>query len=278
MNYQEQLESCRIAISASESADLQILGLSDAHLKDATVEIARHMLALGAGIVYGGDLRKEGFTALLFELVARHKRDSRDGYDQIGIFSYLAWPVHSSLAVEEIGEITEELAGIAELILLNRIGSRIPTEERINEPPKAFNNNEWSEGLTNMRRTMTIESQARILLGGQTVNFKGCMPGIAEEALLSLQMKQPLFLVGGFGGCTLDLVKILGLYPHTGAQYNWPGHKEFQHFTSNNLNNGLTIEENKILARTPHTNQAVILIMRGLLNIFKHPPEPTTTI
>ena len=54
-----------------------------------------------------------------------------------------------------------------------------------------------------MRRTMLAQTNARILLGGRVENYKGVMPGIAEEALLSLQVGQPLFLLGGFGGCTL---------------------------------------------------------------------------
>ncbi|MCU0091938.1 hypothetical protein N8H72_18335 [Pseudomonas koreensis] len=267
MKYQEQLENFRIAISTSESADMDMLGLSDAHLKDATVEIARHMLALGAGIAYGGDLRKNGFSTLLYELVARHKRDSRDGHDQIGIFSYLGWPVHSSLKVEEIEEMADALSGIAELVLLNRKGDRICADESLQVAPTILSESDWSEGLTNMRRTMLAESQARIVLGGRTENYKGRMPGIAEEALFSLQTQQPLYLVGGFGGCALDIAQSLGLSSLPNNSHpNWPGYEEFQNFASINLNNGLTLEENKILAKTPHVDQAVILIMRGLLN------------
>ena len=47
---------------------------------------------------------------------------------------------------------------------------------------------------------MRQETRARIVLGGRVAGYKGRMPGIAEEALLSLQAQQPVFLLGGFGG------------------------------------------------------------------------------
>ena len=78
MSYEEVLGQQVIAISISESHDMPALGLSDGHLRDAMAEIARHLLALGARLVYGGDLRQQGFSELLFELVSRHRRDSAE--------------------------------------------------------------------------------------------------------------------------------------------------------------------------------------------------------
>jgi len=52
-----------------------------------------------------------------------------------------------------------------------------------------------------MRRTMTAASDARIVLGGRVDNFKGCMPGIAEEVFIALEKRQPVYVLGGFGGC-----------------------------------------------------------------------------
>ena len=85
MSYQNPLGRYAIAISISESSDMPALGLSDQHLRDAMAEIARHMLALGANLVYGGDLRQCGFSELLFELVARHRRDADENDDRIGV-------------------------------------------------------------------------------------------------------------------------------------------------------------------------------------------------
>lgn len=57
---------------------------------------------------------------------------------------------------------------------------------------------------------MMSDSDARVVIGGRVEGYKGAMPGIAEEVLLSLKAGKPIFLVGGFGGCTRDLAETLG--------------------------------------------------------------------
>jgi hypothetical protein len=53
------LAGMRIGISISESPDMAVLGLGPEHLEDAMSEIARRLLACGASLVYGGDLRMQ---------------------------------------------------------------------------------------------------------------------------------------------------------------------------------------------------------------------------
>ena len=65
-----------IALSISNSPDLAVLGLGKEHLDDAMTEIARHLIACGATLAYGGDLREGGFTELLFE-IARYAYNPR---------------------------------------------------------------------------------------------------------------------------------------------------------------------------------------------------------
>jgi len=55
-------------------------------------------------------------------------------------------------------------------------------------------------GLTEMRRELAANTDARVLLGGKQHSFLGLYPGILEEALLSISQKQPLYVLGGFGG------------------------------------------------------------------------------
>jgi hypothetical protein len=92
------------------------------------------------------------------------------------------------------------------------------------------------------------------------------MPGVAEEALAALQAGQPLFLLGGFGGCARDIAEDFGLAQRGLVPRSpWPGRSSFTSFTAEGLNNGLNTEENTILATTVHVDQAVTLILRGLL-------------
>ena len=253
-----------IAISTSESPDMAVFGLSDGHLRDATAEIATYLLAFGADLAYGGDLRQHGFTELLFDLVLRYRRDG-DGIRKPRVTSYLAWPVHILMTVVKLSEIEEELQGTALLALIDRDGKRLTLQERKVLPCHEPDDEEWTEGLTTMRRIMRDETDARILLGGRVESYKGNMPGIAEEALLSLESGQPIFLIGGFGGCTRDIAETLGLVDAwAGSRPAWPGRQRFECYGPDNLHNGLSAKENRVLAHTPHIDQAVTLVMQGL--------------
>jgi hypothetical protein len=122
---------------------------------------------------------------------------------------------------------------------------------------------------------MTKMSHARIILGGRVEGYKGRMPGIAEEALFTLRASQPLFLLGGFGGCARDIAEDLGLAPAWPVPREvWKHRGEFAAFTSEELHNGLNAEENGILATTVHIDQAITLILRGLLREKSSNPPP----
>lgn len=268
MSYQEVLGRQAVAISTSESPDMPALGLSDEHLRDAMAEIARHLLALGARLIYGGDLRQQGFSELLFELVARHRRDAGDGDDKAGVTNYLAWPVHILQSASALEDAAVDLDGTAELVCLQLDGTRISMAERRQLASRQPTEDEWADGLTGMRRTMLAETNARIVLGGRVDRYKGAMPGIGEEALLSLRDGQPLFLMGGFGGCARDIAETVGLVaPWAASRPAWPGRTAFRSFSALHLNNGLTPEENATLAHTPHVDQAITLILRGLVRV-----------
>ncbi|KMO31258.1 hypothetical protein VQ03_27430 [Methylobacterium tarhaniae] len=268
MSYQEVLGRQAVAISTSESPDMPALGLSDEHLRDAMAEIARHLLALGARLVYGGDLRQHGFSELLFELVARHRRDAGNGDETTGVTNYLAWPVHILQSASALESAVADLDGSAELVCLDLDGTRLSMAERHRLASRQPTEDEWANGLTGMRRTMLAETNARVVLGGRVDRYKGTMPGIGEEALISLRDGQPLFLMGGFGGCARDIAETIGLVaPWAAPRPAWAGRTAFGSFTAASLNNGLTGEENAILARTPHVDQAVTLILRGLVRV-----------
>ena len=260
MAYIPTIAGRTVAISVSESPDMSVLGLSDAHLCDAMDRLALHLLASGSRLAYGGDLRKDGFTDLLFELVSRYQSETSEV--QIGVTNYLAWPVHVSKEADELEEISHSLASTGELVCLTQDGRRLEPSawsKRVLHQPTA---EEWATGLTSMRRVMHGATQARVVLGGRVT---GDMPGIAEEALLSLKGGQPLFLLGGFGGCTRDIAETLGLVERRASFYpDWLGRQKFEAFSSSDLSNGLSEEENATLARTPHIDQAIVLVLRGL--------------
>jgi hypothetical protein len=70
--------------------------------------------------------------------------------------------------------------------------------------------------LTGMRRYMGAKTNGRVLLGGKRHGFQGEIPGLMEEALISLDNAQPLYLAGGFGGVTADIAQGSGSTTATG--------------------------------------------------------------
>ena len=265
MRVQRTEATSRVAISISESPDMAVLGLSDEHLQDAMAELALALLSSGTSLAYGGDLRAHGFTELLFELLMRYQ-DHPHHNGKISVTDYLAWPVHIRMTAGDLAAFSSGHEEVARLVFLTRDGGRLDQEQRLQFPAHEPDEEEWAEGLTRMRVVMRQETQARIVLGGRVAGYKGRMPGIAEETLLSLQAHQPVFLLGGFGGCTRDIAETIGLVERWAGSRgeDWSGRPRFKHYSLGDLHNGLSDEANAVLARTPHIDQAVALVMGGL--------------
>ena len=268
MNSIHHETSTAVGVSVSESPDLPALGLSEGHLRDAMAEIALHMLASGRSLAYGGDLRQHGFTELLAELVGRYRNHPRHG-GTIVVTDYLAWPVHIRMGENELAAFSAEHKPAARLVFLGPDGARLALAQRRKLAAREPGDSEWTRGLTAMRIVMRGDIRARIVLGGRVQGYKGAMPGIAEEVCLSLEDGQPVFLLGGFGGCTRDIAETVGLAEcWAGSRGGWVGRDRFQEYSPEDLRNGLSRDENAVLARTPHIQEAVALVSRGLRRVL----------
>jgi len=172
------------------------------------------------------------------------------------------------MATADLERYTSELTEHAKLVLLTLEGDYCAMNEHHLMPQSPPTEAQWAKGLTSMRQVMLRATDARIVLGGRTEGYKGVMPGVAEEALLSLQARQPLFLIGGYGGCARDIAEVLGLIlPSATSRPRWKELDAFDTFKGVDLRNGLTPEENATLARTPHIDEAIALILRGLFRL-----------
>ncbi len=261
--------SPKVGISISESPDLRSLGLNEGHLRDAMAIIALQLLSSGISLAYGGDLRQHGFSRLLAELIGRYKGHPRHT-GTIAITDYLAWPVHISMTSDQLAAFAASYERVAELVYLALDGARLSQEKRSELSSHEPHDGEWTQGLTAMRTVMLKDIRARLVLGGRVEGHKGAMPGIAEETYLSLEAHQPVFILGGFGGCARDIAETLGLADRwAGSREEWSGQKYFQKFSSDDLHNGLSQEENLVLAHTPHIQQAINFVARGLDQIIQ---------
>ena len=81
----------------------------------------------------------------------------------------------------------------------------------------------WARGLTVMRQSITACSQARLVLGGKITGFAGLVPGVVEEAWMSLKQGQPLYLAGGFGGAARAVCDVLRGYERKEFSEEWIG-------------------------------------------------------
>ena len=263
MGHRDKGWSAAIAVSVSDSPDLTRLGMSDRHRTLAMETMATYLLAFGYRLAYAGDLRRGGFTEQLFELVSQYDRSPWSG-GQPGVIDYLPWPVCASLPLDEYHDLSKRLGSSAKVTCLSRDGAELENFE-FPETPVA-NQHEIAASLTAMRRTMLKQTSARVVLGGEVEGHLGAMPGIAEEALLTLQAGKPLYVVGGYGGCAGEIAATLGMTEprHDAPRPGWDCHEAFSTFHADALNNGLTFDENCTLAKTPRVRQAVGLILRGL--------------
>ena len=115
--------------------------------------------------------------------------------------------------------------------------------------------------LTFTRKTLVENIDAHIVLGGKEKDFLGKLPGILEEFILAIEKNLPIFLIGSFGGATRTIAEIV-MKKRT---HNLPKHFDLiSKYEISSLNNGLNVEENKILFTTKDADVIVALILKGL--------------
>lgn len=282
-----------IGISISESEKMEARGLSTDHLKDVMVEAARYLLASGYSLAYGGDIHYTAgfnFAMLLKEMVMTYRADYKG--ENAMVTNYVAFPIFKAIS-------TVLEAELIDVVRFMRIPP--PKELSVNE------NDDWqrilkaetvedqylfARCLTEMRIAMNKAIDARIILGGKQMGYKGRYPGLVEEALIAMTSDKPVFIIGAFGGCAASIIQaLLGETPETlttGYQYKAAPYKTLANYYKQQdeeaaneinyeklvgffnsagikgLNNGLTDEENKILFTSVDAGTVISLLLKGL--------------
>jgi hypothetical protein len=151
----------------------------------------------------------------------------------------------------------------------------------------------WARGLTLMRERQTAEVAARVVVGGRLgpagEGYRGRMPGVLEEALLAIRAERPVYLVGAFGGCAHLVIDALERVSRQELQ--WDHQRAVAHSEElrtlyqergqawvdydavaaelnargfAGLKNGLTVDENRELAKSRSAERIVELVLHGL--------------
>lgn len=277
-----------IAISISDSSEIENLGFSLEHQTNLITEITRFLIIHGSNLVYGGDLRQNGYTRLFSNLVHQYRPSKEVG--NLFFKNYFSFPIHLNLKTTDVLEFKKN--GVLPVTVKPPSGLGID-ESKFYIPEGKENLFIWAESLTKMRQEMQSSTDARIFTGGSMSNFKGKYPGLLEESIFALQSDTPVYFMGIFGGVTSKIIEGLKGKKPQELTFEWQSsqnesYKEFvgyynskksedkidykastqflNEYTLERLseNNGLTVDENKRLFQTIHSSEIIFLIMKGL--------------
>ena len=289
------LDNCRIGISISDNPSGSYLThhLHTDHLKRLSQDLARHLLAREGTIIYGGDLRKDGFTQFILDEAIALK--TRLNTDNIHVENHLAWPLYISDP-----EIIAWRAKYNQVI--KTIEHDIPADIARGVDSKKFlapNGVEskyvWSRCLSEMREKSIETCHARICAGGKLSGYNGKMPGVLEEIIISMAKKKPIYLLGAFGGVVGEVCKAIFNKSITdplteqwqiahndgyfdlqkraeieGENADYKGIKiKLENLTVGDIANssGLSSDDYHRLIKSPFVDECVYLIIKGLKNL-----------
>ncbi len=189
------LRAMRIGISVSASDTWADMGLISQHQDDLAYNIALQLILLGTKVVWGGDLRPDGFGDQLRWIVQAYQHPTHAPQDHVAMvapFSLIPEMALDSRAVKA-------RRAFAEVRLMDcpvaasALSKPLDAESAAGRAISAM-------ALSVMRAELAEECHARIILGGGLRKFQGIYPGIAEEAYEAVRNRRPLYVLGGFGG------------------------------------------------------------------------------
>lgn len=284
------LNDAQIAISVSDSDNLSSLGIGREMLCDLTVELSRHILKAGGKMIYGGDLRTDGYTKLFRDLSDQYGKYEKEKQDVVYFTDYLSWPLYNQMSMVDKADYLSCRVRLVEC----QPSAAVPADLSKEFVPPVDNalRYMWATSLTVMRQHAESQAKARLLVGGKTKGFLGCMAGIAEELIIAKKANHPIYLIGGFGGAAKLLTDIIekkkGLNAEVLLNIAWEDIKyrelyEFyeakgQHIDYSMLdaitvedfrNNGLTDDENLRLFHSVNIIEIVSLVLKGLSKTLK---------
>ena len=296
-----------IAVSISESDDIARYGLSDRLFATLADEIHLYLLMAGLKIAYGGALKGDfssgsNFTLRLFDLVSSYSKLAEGVRAKPlvnAVFNIAPWPLYLTYADDEwalfAGNVAQYASGERPNLPWSDDEIFPGNDEKRNlasdNPIRRY---AWPRGLSSMREQMTTVTNARVAIGGKLHGFAGLLPGVIEEAWMSIHKHLPLYVVGAYGGAgraVCDL--LLGVdrpefsddwaksriddFEDSCAYYQVHGvprislpeiAASIRHASSEGidkaLNNGLGIDENIELMRSSNPQRISSLILTGL--------------
>ncbi|PZM08076.1 hypothetical protein [Rhizobium tubonense] len=227
------LENVRVQISLSVPPDHLKLGIPPREFDRALLAVCMALVRAGAIIVYGGDLRPEGFAFKIFRHLAR-------GYADLGNVPFvhiISHPSVASMTYDVLADALRERRGTCNTYVCANdklFPVRLGDEEVVmGEGDTAVELQDdrdltsWVASLGDLDIVLATSSARRVLaefvdacvpIGGKMGlldtegdQYHGSMPGIIEEALLALDKGKAMIPLAAYGGATRDLAISLQL-------------------------------------------------------------------
>lgn len=222
-----------IAVSIGGAPDLGKLGLPAREVERALLTLCGAVVRAGGQVAYGGDFRPNGFTIQMYRHLAGAYAD-----EQVEPFRhYLAETVLRRTRFDDLVLSLRESQSVARTVtflgeerlsIRASAGSLLVGEgARRMRISSAAEFGDWlgttvpsvpAVAFSRMRETQSRETDARVAMGGKMGLlarpedlYEGDMPGIAEEAVLTLSAGKPFVALGAYGGATRDVAIALGL-------------------------------------------------------------------
>lgn len=227
-----------VAISISNAPDRAKLGFSRREESRVLFTVCSHLIRAGYSILYSGDLRPGGYTVEMFEFIS----GTYAGQGIEPFTSLLPEPVVRQAGFEPLRDAVHSAQGTASVEMVKggiaypvrrsprgllvgaKGGTRVEVADDVSlaawldaAPPA-----DAAAGFTDARRLVATRTAARISFGGKMGQlalvedrYEGAMPGIAEEAILTLEQGRLYVPLAAFGGTTRDVAIALGLLSET---------------------------------------------------------------
>lgn len=290
-----------VSLSVSESGDSAALGFPSFQVNRVTLQFVAALVGQGASVAFGHDWREDGVMEAVhgFALQAQPpvplSLDSAEAEAEPVLWNILPWPdvPHlSELEQEQLrSTLKVESAGLPEEL------RQFDTDARAAGPNSPLYGYLRARGLTFLRHRLNDVCHVRLCVGGRRSGSQGRYPGVVEEALLAVRQNKPLYLASILGGASEQIVEavegknmpgdfceatpIERLYQQppvtetnaaTGDDRTIDRVAVWREFTDAGrqriaATNGLTIEENDELLRTPVIERAIELLLTGLSRI-----------
>jgi hypothetical protein len=231
-----------LAVSISESPDLDVLGMFANDDKRLLGTILTPLVYRGARIAYGGRINPRAgvnYTQEIATQLAEAYRQGGQPYGSRPCVHYLRDDDARREQPDGLMQHALQLGSYSEIKLLrgdrtvatllpsgkvvdvvvdgDSIGAKSTGADLVKLAPVAavFAGPTGRDELADMRMAMARETSARIIMGGRVAGVSKGISGIAAEAIATLEADKPLLVLGGVGGASRDVAFKLGLIAET---------------------------------------------------------------